>query len=160
MNDAILAILILLPVAITFFLKSNAALGFLAVCAAYSIESLAGGDIDTSISNLNLKGFSNADITLLILIVPSLLTLFFSSKSWAGQSKMIIHLLAAALAGLTLSIITAPFINSVASVNLYDSKIWPLIQHGRGSIVIVGTIYSLLIIWFSKTRHPDKKHKK
>lgn len=160
MNDAILAILVLLPVVITFFLKSNAALGFLAVCAGYAIVSLAGGDINGSIDKLNLNGINNSYISIAILTLPLLSTLFFSGRSWASRAKMIMNLVAAAASGLVLLIVSAPFINDVANVNLYDSAVWPLVQHARGSIVVAGTIYALVLVWFSKTRHPDKKKHK
>jgi hypothetical protein len=159
MTDAILAVLILLPVIVTYFLKSNGALGFLAICAGYTLESLAGGDIDSILHNANLKSFTNADLALIIFIASLFLTLFFSSRSWAGQSKMIINVIAAAASGILLAVVAIPYLASVVNLNLYGSKIWPEIQHIRGSLVIAGTIYALLVVWFSRTKHPSGKHK-
>jgi hypothetical protein len=42
MSDALLATLILLPAVLAFFLKSNAALGFLALCGGFAAITLSG----------------------------------------------------------------------------------------------------------------------
>jgi hypothetical protein len=159
MSDAILAIMIVLPAILTYFLKANAALAYLGLCGGYVISIMAGSDIDDSLNKVNNVNINSSEITILILVLSLLLTLFFSGRSWSGQSKMIMQLVAAVAAGLSLSIMAAPYINSVINVNLYSSSVWPLIQHGRGTIIVAGTIYSLLVVWFSKTHHPDKKHK-
>jgi hypothetical protein len=36
MSDALLAVMILLPAVLTFLLKSNAAIGFLALCGGFA----------------------------------------------------------------------------------------------------------------------------
>src|SRR5665213_3254811 len=154
MTDAVLAVLILLPLALTYFLKANAGLGFLAVCAGYVIQSLAGSDIQSVLDNAKLN-ISSADITLLLLLVPLVLTLFFSSRSWSGQSKMIINLIAALATGGLLAVIAVPYLGSLVDLSLSSSKIWPQVQHIRGTLVIAGTVYALLVVWFSKTNHPS-----
>ena len=158
MTDTVLAVLILLPLALTYFLKANAGLGFLAVCTGFVVQSLAGSDIQSTLDNANLK-ISSADITLILLLVPLVLTFFFSSRSWAGQSKMIINAIAALATGGLLAIMAVPYLGSLIDLNLSSSKVWSLVQHIRGTLIFSGAIYSLLVVWFSKTKHPDKKHK-
>lgn len=159
MTDAILAILILLPVALVILLKSNAALAVLALCAGYTLDNLASSDITTGLTSLKLSSLSSVDIDLILLILPLILTIIFTSRSWSGRSKMISQTLAAVAAGIMLGIISMPFISSITDINLFSSKLWPLIQHIRASVIIFGVIYSLLLIWFSKTKEHSKKHK-
>lgn len=159
MTDALLAILIILPIILTFFLKSNAALALLALTAGYSLDNLASSDISTGISNLKLGTINNVDLDLIILILPVILTLVFTARSWGGRTKMISQMLLAAATGLMLAIISLPFFSSILDLNLWSSKIWPLLQHIRASIIIFGVLFSLILIWLSKSHSHSKKHK-
>lgn len=159
MTDAILALLILLPAIITFFLKSNAALGFLALATGYFIESLAGTDVNNLVTKAG-GGIQSVNIYLILLIAPLLLTLLFSGRAWAGKPKMILNIIAALAAGGVLAFVSMPFLGSIINLNLSSSKIWTQLQHIQSSLIIFGALYSLVLIWFSKTKHPSGKHKK
>lgn len=157
MTDAVIAVLVLLPLALTYFLKANAALAYLAVCGGYVIQNFSGSDILNVLGKAKLSGVSSADVTLVLLIVPMLLTLFSSVRSWRGQTGMLLQLLAALAVGVLLAIIAVPFLGSVVDVSLSSSKIWPQIQHIRGTFMIVATLYVMILVWMMKTTHPDKK---
>ena len=45
MDSALLLVLVLLPVGLAYFLKSNGALGFLALCGGFTAMTLSGSDI-------------------------------------------------------------------------------------------------------------------
>jgi hypothetical protein len=159
MTDAILAILILLPIVLTIFLKSNAALAVLAVCTGYTLDNLAGSDLYNGMTNIKLNSLSNTDVDLILLIAPVILTLVFTTRSWHTRTKMITQLVAAAAAGLMLAIIALPFISSVVDINFSSSNLWPVLQHIRAPVIIFGIIYSLILIWLAKNKVTDKKHK-
>lgn len=158
MTDITLAVLILLPVALTIILKSNASLALLALTAGYALQSFTSSDITTGLETLNITGITAVDVDLFLLIAPLLLTLFFTSRSWQGRSKMILNVLAATAAGAMLTIISLPFISSFIDMNLSTSTIWPILQHIKAPVIVFGIIYSLVMIWLSKSPS-HKKHK-
>jgi hypothetical protein len=159
MTDITLAVLILLPVALTLVLKSNASLALLALTAGYALQSFTSSDITTGLEMININGVTDVDVDLFLLIVPLLLTLFFTSRSWQGRSKMILNVLAATAAGAMLTIISLPFISSFIDMNLSTSAIWPILQHIKTPIIVFGITYSLVMIWLSKSPSHSKKHK-
>jgi|GEM_PF-4828883 len=159
MTDAILAVLIIIPVALTVLLKSNAALAVLALTAGYTLESLASSDIYDGLHKLNLTGLNSADIDLLLIALPLLLTLLLTRKHWQGNTKMITQLAAALAAGVMLIIITLPFLGSLVDLNLSSSKIWPVVEHIRGPVIVFGVVYGLFVVWLVKPKPHDKKHK-
>jgi hypothetical protein len=54
MTDAVLAVIILLPISATFFFKSNAAQAILALAAGYTVVSLVGTDINNGLVSIDL----------------------------------------------------------------------------------------------------------
>lgn len=159
MTDITLAVLILLPVALTLILKSNASLALLALTAGYALQSLTSSDIDDGLEKININGLTSVDVDLFLLVVPLLLTLFFTTRSWHGRSKMILNLMAATAAGAMLTIISLPFISSFVDMNLSSSAIWPILQHIKTPIIVFGVVYSLSMIWLAKSSGHSKKHK-
>jgi intracellular septation protein A len=158
MTDAALAVFILLPLVITYFLKSNAALAFLALCGGYALESLASSDILNGLDKANLK-VDTVSLDLLLIVLPPLLTLLLTGRAISGSKKTILYLIAALLVGVCGVMIALPFLSAVMQLSLSTSKVWSLVQHIQSFAITGGVVYSLVLIWFSKNKHPDKKHK-
>jgi hypothetical protein len=158
MTDAVLAVLILLPLLITFFLKSNAALGILALTGGYALESLAGSDVHNGLINMNMGGLRQVDVDLLLILLPLILTLLLTGRSWQGRSKMITNCLGALAAGIMLVIISLPFLGAIVNLDLFNSKVWPLLQHIQAPAIIFGVTYALVLTWLSRGKE-HKKHK-
>src|SRR4051812_21229143 len=134
MTDAVLAVIILLPVSATYFLKSNAAQAILALAAGYMVVSLVGTDINNGLVSIHLNGLSTVDVYSLLLLLPPLLTLILTARSWTGNPKMIMQLVAALALGGAWAIAFFPYFSQSLSLNLHSSKIWPQLQHIQSGI--------------------------
>jgi hypothetical protein len=156
--DIVLASLIIGPMLLTYFLRSNGALVYLSVCAGYVAAALASNELATTLSSSNFK-LRNTDIALLLMFIPMALTIFLTSRAVSGQAKIIMHTVAAGLAGALFILSGTAFLNISLHLNLSETQTWPLLSSGQSLIAGLGSIYCLVIIWFFSKRS-DKKHKK
>lgn len=162
MADALLATLVLLPVVITFLLKSNAAVSFLALCGGFAVITLSGGDIQHLIGKTKITSLTSNDVSLILLLVPLLLTLLLTYKNVAGGSRRLLQLVPALCAGGLLAAVAAPMFSDSLNTNLSGSEFWKELENIQSYIVSAGLLVSLLLIWsggFASTKPHAKKHK-
>jgi hypothetical protein len=159
MTDTVVAFLILLPIAVTFFLKSSAVQAILALAAGYMVVNLVGTDINNGLASINLNGLSTVDVYSILLILPPLLTLVLTARSWTGRSKMVVQLLAALALGGTWAVTAMPYLNQSLGLSLHSSKIWPQLQHIQSGLVGFAMFYALVFLWIGKKNRPHGKHK-
>jgi len=162
MAESLLATLILLPVILTFVFKSNAATSFLALCGGFAVITLSGGDIQHLIGKTKITSLTSNDVSLILLLVPLLLTLLLTYKSVAGGSRRLLQLVPALCAGGLLAAVAAPMFSDSLNTNLSDSQFWKQLQNIQSYIAGAGLLSSLLLIWSSGFTHPKnhrKKHK-
>jgi hypothetical protein len=93
MADALLAVLILFPAVLTFLLKSNAALGFLALCGGFAATTLSGSDIDHLVGQTRITSLTSNNVDLALLSVPLLFTLLFTFRSVTSKGSRYFSLL-------------------------------------------------------------------
>ena len=160
MPDVILASLVLVPLLVVFLFKSNAALGFLTLCASFVVISFSNIDIKDLTKNLSFQ-LTSSTFSLIILIAPFVVTLLLNRKSFSGQLKSVLQYLTAICAGALLALVAIPLLNESARLNFANSWGWDNLQKIQTPIVIAGALLSLFLIWFSKTSAPvkSKKHK-
>lgn len=162
MADALLATLILLPAVLAFLLKSNAAISFLALCGGFATVTISGGDIKHLIGQTQITSLTSNDISLILLIVPLLLTLLLTFRAMTSRNQRILQIIPALCAGGLLAVIAAPIFSDSLNTNLADSPIWKNMRDAQSYIVGAGLLSSLLLIWssaFSRSKHLGKKHK-
>ncbi len=158
MPDVILAVLVFAPLAAVFLLKCNAALGFLSLCASFVVISFTNIDIKDLTKNLSFQ-LTSSTFSLIILLVPFVLTLLLNRKAFSGQLKAAFHYVTAICSGALLALVAIPLLGESARLNFANSWAWSDLQKIQTAIVIAGAALSLVIIWFSKTNLPAKKHK-
>lgn len=142
-------------------LKSNAALGFLALSGGFVVMTLSGGDIEQLVGKTKITSLTSNDVALGLLVLPLLLTLLFSYRSVVEKSRRILQLLPALCAGALLAIVAAPMLGDKLHTDLSSSPVWADLQKSQSYVVSGGLLISLLLIWaggLKKTNH--KKHKK
>ncbi|HLB66705.1 MAG TPA: hypothetical protein VJJ78_03885 [Candidatus Saccharimonadales bacterium] len=157
MADVILAVLIFAPAVLTYFLRSNAALSFLALCGAFTLITLGSAELKDLTGQLNIQ-VDASTLNLVLLMVPLLATLLLTRKAFSGQMKTIMHLATALCAGGLLALVSVPLLNASARTNFADSWGWANLQKIQVPLIAAGFLLSLLLVWFNKSRHP-KKHK-
>jgi hypothetical protein len=162
MSDALLVVLIFLPVVISFLLKSNAGLGFLALCGGFTAITLSGSDIQHLVGQTKITSLTSNNIDLALLLLPLFLTLVFTFKSIISKKLRYFSLIPALCAGGLLAVVAAPMFGSALQTNLSDASLWHKLEDIQSYIVAVGLISSLGLVWaasFSNGGHYSKKHK-
>jgi hypothetical protein len=162
MTDALLATLILLPAVLAFFLKSNAALAFLALCGGFAAITLSGSDIQHLVGQTKITSLTSNDVDLALLSAPLILTLLFTFGSGGVKKQRLFQLVPALLAGGLLAVVAAPMFNSALNVDITQSPFWKDLQNIESYIVGLGLLSSLLLVWAGGLTHAkshSKKHK-
>ena len=164
MSEALLAAIIFLPLLVTFLIKSNAALAFLALCSGFVLQFFVVVDSKSLLSKAGVSLSGNV-ITILLIAIPAAITLFIcrgpSSRS-IKHPKVLLNLLVALALGAALTLMTVPYIGEINGTKITDSKLWEPLQKAQTEIIAVGVLLSLLLIWLSnrKSHGKDKHHKK
>jgi hypothetical protein len=163
MPDVLLAVLVLAPAILAYFLKSNAAQAFLALCGGFAVITLSGSDVQHLFGKTKITSLTSNDVDLILLVVPLLLTLFLTFKAVSTTSKTrLIQIIPALCAGGLLATVAAPMFNQALNINVSDSQLWQNMQNVQSYIVGLGLLSSLLLIWgngFAHWRSRGKKHK-
>ena len=160
MENVVLAVLLLTPLALTFFLKSNAALAFLTLCTGFVLSTSVIGDLKHLLSQINLST-TDSTLALIILLVPPLLTLLLVRKSSPHKFFYWLQLLAALGVGGLLALAVSPVITETSNINITSSKFFDDLQKAQSGIIGIGALISLFVIWLTHLKHPkEKKHKK
>jgi hypothetical protein len=158
MSEALLAVLILVPAVLTYFLKSNAALAFLALCGGFAVITLSGSDIQHLIGQTKITSLTSNNVDLALLLIPLLFTLFFTFRSITSKSRRYFSILPALCAGGLLAIVAAPMFSSGLQTDITDSRFWHDLQNIQSYIVAIGLLASLALIWLGNSKR-SKKHK-
>lgn len=158
MADVVVILLVVLPALLTYFLKSNGAVVFLGLCGGYVAAALAGNELADTLSGGNFS-LRNTDLDLLFMFFPMAFGIFLTTGAIRGKSRVVMHAIAAGLAGALFVVAGAFFLNISLHLGLEDTKIWPQLRHVQSYIAGAGVLYSLLLIWFfSRSAHSGKKH--
>jgi cytochrome bd-type quinol oxidase subunit 2 len=161
MANFVLAALLFAPFVLTFLLKSNAALSFLALCVGFVLSTSVIGDLKQLLSEINLTA-TESTLALIILIAPTLVTLLLTRKSSAHKVTFWLQLVAALAVGGLLALLAGPVISDSSSLDISSSTYFKDLQSAQTAIVGIGATFSLLLVWSTHLKHPKlkKKHKK
>jgi|GEM_PF-682128 len=164
MTEALLATLLFLPAVISYFLKSNAAVSFLALCGGLAVSTLSGSDIQHLFGKTKITSLTSDDVSLLLLAVPLVLSLLFTFKSVNSRGLKLVHIVPAICAGGLLAAVSAPTFSQALNINLAHSTIWKDLRSAQSFVVGLGLLVSLLLVWSGGFNHSgshshSKKHK-
>ena len=155
MTDAFIVALIFSPVVLTFLLKSNAALGFLALCVGFVLSTSVIGDLKQLLSEMNLS-VTNSTLAITLLVLPLVLTLLLTRKSNRRGLRLWLQLLAALGTGGLLALSVAPVINA-AWLDLSDSDVWKNLLKIQSGVIGAGALLSFTLVWLGAVK--SKKHR-
>ncbi len=146
MADVILAALVLGPVVLTFLLKSNAALSFLALCAGFVVICFAGADLKNLTGQLNFK-INSSTVNLIVLSVPLVLTLLLTRRTFSGGAARIFHLAVALCTGALLALLAVPLLGGSIRANFAHSNLWSDLRNIQSPAIGAGVFLSLIMVW-------------
>lgn len=158
MADIILAVLIFGPVAITFILKSNAALSYMVLCASFVLITFGSADLNNLSGRLDLH-VDSSTLNLILLILPLLLTLLLARRAFSGHLKMSLHLLTSLCAGGLLALVSVPLLNASSRADFFNNWGWTNLQRIQTPVIAAGFILSIFLIWFGGFKRHGKHHK-
>jgi hypothetical protein len=160
MANVILAVIILLPLVLTYFLRSNAALAFAAACVGYTLQTSVTNSLADLLNNFRLNPSTNL-VGICLLFLPPLLTLLLSRHSFSGKGKVFLQAIPALCTGAFLAILAAPLITETYNTDFNSSQLFQNMQKYQALIVGVGAGFSLVLLWMGSLKHHDKpkKHK-
>lgn len=147
-----------MPVLCAYFIKSNGASVFFTVCTGFVLVNLASADIGNLLHRANIGSISPDTTNLLLVFVPSLLSLLLARSGSSGQFHKTLSLAAAACAGGLMVLTTAPFFGSALPTSIVDSWLWTNLQSYQSWIIGAGALASFSLIWMNAKI--STKHKK
>lgn len=156
MPDIILALLVFGPLVITYFLKSNAALSFLALCVGFVMSTSIVGDLKHLLSETNLS-VTNDTLAAGLIALPFLLTLLLSRHGRARGPLFVGQLVAALAGGGLLALSIGPLLTSSSQFNITSDGAWNNLTKIQASVIGIGGALSLVLIWLTNFRH-SRKH--
>jgi hypothetical protein len=159
MVDALLAAFILAPLVLAFFLRSNGAVSFLALCAGFVLTTYVGSDFKNLLNHFGFNSLNLSTLNLILLILPLALTLLLTRHTFEKRSSFLIHGLPVLSAGGLLAVAAIPFLSGSLQDSFNKSHIWFDLQKAQAAYIGIGVLISLLIIWFEGLKHHPKKHK-
>ncbi|MDB5171180.1 MAG: hypothetical protein JWO35_874 [Candidatus Saccharibacteria bacterium] len=161
-----LAGIVLVPAVLLMVLRINATLVFLSLCLGNILVQFAADDVSSLIALFSARvpegvDTSNHNISLVLLLLPTLLTALFMIKTVRGNGKLALNLLPAAGVGLLGALLVVPLLPGGLSHNIMDSSIWSQIQSAQGTVVGAAATICLLVLWMQRPKTGrDDKHKK
>ncbi|MGA3150485.1 MAG: hypothetical protein ABSD10_02660 [Candidatus Saccharimonadales bacterium] len=159
MAELVLIALLAAPLVLTFLLRADAALGFLALCTGFTAATYASGSTQHWLSHLVSSGqlLSGNAINLIMIAVPLAITLLLTRKH-ATHSRFYLQIVPALASGGLLALTVGPLLSNWANINFSNLSIWNQLEKQEAIIIGIGTLVSLLLVWFSRS-HYIKRHK-
>jgi len=157
MSDIALGVIVLSPVLVTFFLKSNAALGFLVLCLGFVLSTSVIGDLKQLLSETNLS-VTESTLGLIMLVAPLALTLMISKGSYKRGIKRWLQVLAGLCVGGLLALSLGPILAHSTQFDITESEFWATLQDIQSVVIGLGAILSLSLVWLGALKQKSKKH--
>lgn len=165
--DLTLGLIVLAPVALLLFLRVNATLVFLSLCLGNVLVEFVGPEAVSFVEMFSANNptdvpTDNDTISLILLLLPVVLTTIFMIKTVRGHLKLLLNALPAAGVGLLGALLVVPLLPPGLSNNIVDSSLWTQVQNGQTLIVGASALVCLLVLWMQrpKTGHDGKHGKK
>ncbi len=159
---AILSGLILLPLVLILVLRAHGAIAFMSLCLGSVLVAYAAPDMTdfltefASFSTLLTEQWTK----LILLLVPLVLALIFTSKSVMG-SKQLANFLPALATGLLLALLVIPLLPADLQRSVQEHDLWGTLTNLRTAVLLGGAFFSLMfLLMTSRPSKSEEKHKK
>lgn len=160
MAEIILFALVLSPLVLAYILRSNAALGFLALCTGFTAATYASGSTQHWLDHLSTSGqlLSDNAVNLLMIVLPIALTLLLTRKH-IKRRRFYLQIVPALASGGLLAVSIAPLLSDWINVDVTSVNFWSQLEQRQAVIVGVGALVSLFLVWMTTSKHSSKRSK-
>ncbi|MEO6761355.1 MAG: hypothetical protein ABI220_03185 [Candidatus Saccharimonadales bacterium] len=160
----ILGAVVIVPVGMIVFLRANAAIAFMGLCVGSVLAAYTSSDVTsfvTAFSPVHSVLATTQWAQLILLVVPFLLSMWFTRRSVKG-SFAILNFLIAIISGVMLALFVVPLLSSPWQHVLEGQSAWQQLTNLQTMTVLSGATLSLVFILatHSSLRHSGSKHSK
>ncbi len=150
-----------LVAALLVFLRTNAAIVFLSLCAGSLLLKYAGSDVNLAANAFSANGssLSTEAAQLTVLLLPALLTAGVLHKSVSGL-KWLFNIGPAISVGVVGILLTVPLLSGGLQGHLVNSTVWHRSQQYQDFIIAVSITASLVVLWLTAGKKHGSKHGK
>lgn len=156
----LLGLLIIVPAFILFFLRSDAAIVFLALCTGSVVAKYVSSDATETLQTLVPKAGSVTYnyVQIGIILLPAVVTATILRQHASG-TKVIINIFPAILTGVLFALLVAPLLPYGAKLLLDNDAFWKSLQQYQAVVIGAGALLSFLFLWRGHKRSRHGKHK-
>jgi len=162
--EAVLAIIVLVPVVVLMLFRVNAALVFMSLCLGDVLVQFIAPDTNSFLSLFSNQFHHNVStgtntVKLALLLIPVVLTTIFMIRTVHGRGKLALNLLPAAGVGMLAGLLMVPLLPPGLSHNIVHSTYWGQAQRAQALIVGGSAIICLMVLWIQRPKAGHGKHK-
>lgn len=160
----LLAIMAAVPLILIFVLRINAAIVFLSLCLGSVLVRFVNDDAHQMLTMFSgNKALAGYGITLGLLLLPAVLTMFMMIGTVRGKTKVVLNLLPAIAVSALGILLAVPLMSPGLKGAIELSPIWKDLVRAEVLIVGAGAFIALFFLMLQRPkRHhdEDKKHKR
>lgn len=154
-GDTVAAILLVIPLLLVLFLRTNAALMFFVLAGSITLQNYLDKDVESFTSSL-LNARNSSLVALLLIIIPFLVAAI-AFRNTVPKKALFIHLILAIGVGGTLLIVLPAYISLGVAGAVRYSVIGTNVLPYTSVILAATFLASVVVLWFS---HPREHHSK
>jgi hypothetical protein len=154
----IIAVIAIVPVALLFILRINAAIAFLSLCLGSLLVTYVADDSRLKLSGISTK-VTSGNLKLLLLLLPLAITMVLMLKS-VKKSYMLLNIIPALGAGFLAVLLVVPLLSPHTTSTVIQTSLWQQIQKNQGLLVAASGTVCLLFLALQRPKHERLKHSK
>ena len=147
------ALILLIPLLLVLFLRTNAAILFFVVTGASTLQSYLDKDVSGFATAL-MPG-RNAHVVPLLLFVLPFTVAAIAFRHTVHSRMLFFHIILGALVGLSAAFISTQFLPVGIVENIQSSQYYSVLQPYSSLVIAIAFLLSVVILWLS---HPKQVH--
>lgn len=142
------------------FIRTNAAVSFLAICAGSVLVSSSGENAGLIASSLTSGAGMASDVTKIVLLLLPMIVCSFLLKGQIAKNLFFINLLPAICAGLLTVLFCVPLLPDSVAKTVVDAENWKMLVQYQEFVIGAGLLLSVFLISITSKNRNHEKHKK
>ncbi len=153
----IFAVVLGLAVTLLLFLRINAGVAFLFICAGYMLATRYSSDASLAGAAVMKNGLATNVAYIALVLLPGVMVGLFLRKS-VPATKTIFNILPALAVVALATLLIVPQLDSGVQSGLMDTVIWQNLSSFEPVVIIGGVLSSLILVILTKQTSRHRKH--